>query len=316
MKKLILALIWLTFSFSYSQNENVKKTEVDVNSLIKGTLFYAENTEKKPNLVILIAGSGPTDRNGNQKATGENNSLKFLAESITDQKTSVFSYDKRILQQLKMGTVDEKSARFDDLLTDACDVFNYFKSQNTYGKIYFAGHSEGSLVGMVASNTAKANGFISLAGPGRPIDVVLAEQIAKNASILEEDSKVIIAALKRGETVKITNPFLTSLFRESVQPYLISWMKYNPQEEIQKLVDYYQDLLLDTIILPISVESKIGKEKLIDNGFVNGYIKDGMRDTQYENAVYILFKPENLDKFRVFLDGEYERTKSIIDELQ
>jgi esterase/lipase len=235
MKKLILALIWLTFSFSYSQNENVKKTEVDVNSLIKGTLFYAENTEKKPNLVILIAGSGPTDRNGNQKATGENNSLKFLAESITDQKTSVFSYDKRILQQLKMGTVDEKSARFDDLLTDACDVFNYFKSQNTYGKIYFAGHSEGSLVGMVASNTAKANGFISLAGPGRPIDVVLAEQIAKNASILEEDSKVILAALKRGETVKITNPFLTSLFRESVQPYLISWMKYNPQEEIQKL---------------------------------------------------------------------------------
>ena len=58
----------------------------------------------------------------------------------------------------------------------------------------------------------------------------------------------------------------------------------------------------------------IGREKLIDNGFVNGYIKDGMRDTQYENAVYILFKPKNLDKFRVFLDGEYERTKSIIDD--
>lgn len=58
----------------------------------------------------------------------------------------------------------------------------------------------------------------------------------------------------------------------------------------------------------------IGREKLIDNGFVNGYIKDGMRDTQYENAVYILFKPENLDKFRVFLDKEYERTKSIIDD--
>ena len=58
----------------------------------------------------------------------------------------------------------------------------------------------------------------------------------------------------------------------------------------------------------------IGKEKLIDNGFVNGYIKDGMRDTQYENAVYILFKPKNLDKFRGFLDAEYERTKSIIDD--
>jgi hypothetical protein len=58
----------------------------------------------------------------------------------------------------------------------------------------------------------------------------------------------------------------------------------------------------------------IGREKLIDNGFVNGYIKDGMRETQYKNAVYLLFKPNNLDKFKVFLDSEYERTKSIIDD--
>jgi hypothetical protein len=58
----------------------------------------------------------------------------------------------------------------------------------------------------------------------------------------------------------------------------------------------------------------IGKEKLTDNGFVNGYIKDGNRDVQYENAVYLLFKPDNLDKFRDFLVGEYDRTKSIIDD--
>jgi len=58
----------------------------------------------------------------------------------------------------------------------------------------------------------------------------------------------------------------------------------------------------------------IGKDRLLDNGFVNGYIKDNKRDIQYENAVYLLFKPENLDKFRNFLDNEYERTKSIIDD--
>lgn len=58
----------------------------------------------------------------------------------------------------------------------------------------------------------------------------------------------------------------------------------------------------------------IGKDKLMDNGFVNGYIKDVKRDIQYENAVYLLFKPEDLDKFRNFLDNEYERTKSIIDD--
>lgn len=58
----------------------------------------------------------------------------------------------------------------------------------------------------------------------------------------------------------------------------------------------------------------IGREKLIDNGFVNGYIKDGRKDIQYENAVYLLFKPNDLDKFRHFLDSEYEKTKSIVDD--
>jgi hypothetical protein len=59
---------------------------------------------------------------------------------------------------------------------------------------------------------------------------------------------------------------------------------------------------------------KISKENLKENGFVNGYVKDGRRDVQYENSVYVLFKPENLDKFREFLDKEYERTKAIIED--
>jgi hypothetical protein len=58
----------------------------------------------------------------------------------------------------------------------------------------------------------------------------------------------------------------------------------------------------------------IGKERLVDNGYINGYIKDGRKEVQYENCVYLLFKPENLDKFREFLDNEYERTKSIVDD--
>jgi hypothetical protein len=58
----------------------------------------------------------------------------------------------------------------------------------------------------------------------------------------------------------------------------------------------------------------IGREKLMDNGFINGYIKDGRKEVQYEGCIYLLFKPKDLDKFRDFLDLEYERTKSIIDD--
>jgi hypothetical protein len=59
---------------------------------------------------------------------------------------------------------------------------------------------------------------------------------------------------------------------------------------------------------------KINRENLLDSGFINGYIKDGRKDVQYEGCIYLLFKPDNLDKFRDFLDGEYERTKQIIDD--
>ena len=59
---------------------------------------------------------------------------------------------------------------------------------------------------------------------------------------------------------------------------------------------------------------KISKENLNENGFINGYIKDGGRDIQYENSVCVLFKPKNLDKFREFLDKEYERTKAVIED--
>jgi hypothetical protein len=58
----------------------------------------------------------------------------------------------------------------------------------------------------------------------------------------------------------------------------------------------------------------IDRTKLKDNGFVNAYIKDGRNDVQYENSVYLLFHPKNIDRFKVFLDDEYERTKSIVDD--
>jgi len=58
----------------------------------------------------------------------------------------------------------------------------------------------------------------------------------------------------------------------------------------------------------------IPKDALKENGIINGYVKDGSREVQYENCIYLLFQPNNLDKFREFLDSEYERTKAVIDD--
>ncbi len=59
---------------------------------------------------------------------------------------------------------------------------------------------------------------------------------------------------------------------------------------------------------------KVPKDALRGNGFINAYIKDARKEDQYKGCVYLLFKPENLDKFREFLDNEYERTKAVIED--
>ncbi len=229
MKNLILLFITF-FTISIFSQESV---DITINPLIKGTLIYTKDQMYKTNLVIFIAGSGPTDRNGNQKGM-VNNSLKFLAEGIMDTKTDVFRFDKSIIAQIASGKIDETKSSFQNNIDDVLDIIKYFKANYTYKKIIIAGHSEGSLVGMLASN-GTVDGFISLSGAGRSADFILEEQIAKQMPDVKDEVHTDLELLKKGQTFENKNPNLAMLFRASVQPYLISWFKFNPQVEIKKL---------------------------------------------------------------------------------
>ncbi|RDI58278.1 alpha/beta hydrolase [Flavobacterium glaciei] len=237
MKKYLLVFLILFTTLGHTQTETATKSfnkeEIAINPLLNGSLYSPLKQNKKTNLVILIAGSGPTDRDGNQKGL-TNNSLKYLSEELTKNDIAVFSYDKRIFTQMKSGTVNEATLTFDDFITDATSVLLFFKNQKKYNKIIITGHSEGSLIGMIAAN-GNADAFISLAGAGRTIDAVLVEQITKQAPFLKEETQKNLDILKSGKTFELKNPMLASLFRESIQPYMISWIKYNPQIEIAKL---------------------------------------------------------------------------------
>ena len=234
MKNFFFILLLLVSVTVFSQENKTTSQEIEVNSLIKGTLFSPEKVSKKTKLVILIAGSGPTNRSGNSTMGGINNSLKFLAEGLTQNGIAVYSYDKRIFAQMITKTVDEKTLSFEDFINDTKDVITYFKSQKKYSKINIAGHSEGALIGMVASLN-NADGYVSLAGAGRCIDEVLLEQLGKQSPKLKDAAQDGFVSLKEGKTFENKNPMLASIFRESVQPYMISWIKYNPQVEIKKL---------------------------------------------------------------------------------
>lgn len=98
------------------------------------------------------------------------------------------------------------------------------------------GHSEGSLIGMIAAEKTDVSGFISIAGVGKSADKLFEEQLTgKLSAQLLEESNRILDSLRNGKTVSNINPNLMVLYRPSVQPYLISWMKYDPAIEIGKL---------------------------------------------------------------------------------
>ena len=234
MKKLFYVLLLIASTTAFSQNTSGFTTEnIAVNSLLNGTLYAPIRQNNTTNLVILIAGSGPTNRDGNQIGL-TNNSLKLLAESLVKNGIAVYSYDKRIFAQMATGKLDEASLSFDNFIDDATAVVIYFKNQKKYHSITIAGHSEGALIGMIAAN-GNADAYISIGGAGRPIDEVLLEQIGKQAPFLKEEVGKNLATLKSGNTFELKNQMLASLFRASVQPYMISWIKYNPQYEIKKL---------------------------------------------------------------------------------
>ena len=223
----ILFLLFPCILLSQTTDKNGK--DISVSPMVDGTILVPSTTEKPP-LAILIGGSGPIDRNGNQQMM-KNNSLKFLAEALYDNDIAVFRYDKRIVKQIKDRTLNEESIHFDDFIKDAIDVIEYFKRSKAFSKIYVIGHSQGSLVGMIASQN-RADGFISLAGAGQEIDDVIVDQLEKQAPGLKDNARESFDDMRANGVAVNYNPGLASIFRPQIQPFLITWMNYNPQTEI------------------------------------------------------------------------------------
>ena len=231
MKHYLIIAICLVSTIGFSQVKTYSEEELSITKWIDGTLL-TPNDNDKPDLAIIIAGSGPTNRNGNQNFL-KNNSLKKLALGLTENGIATFRYDKRIVKQILKNNVD-KDMMFDDFVTDASAVLDYFIKKNHYSNIYVIGHSQGSLVGMLSAQD-KADGFISLAGAGNNIGDVLIEQITNTAPIFAEDTKRVVNSLKEGKTTTDFPVALSSVFNADLQPFMMNWMSHNPTEILKTL---------------------------------------------------------------------------------
>src|SRR6266540_252025 len=211
---------------------------------ISGTLVVPSVAGKMP-VVLIIAGSGPTDRNGNTTMLpGKNNAYRMLADALAAEGIASLRYDKRGIGESRAGGGSEANLRFDMYVDDAAGWIAQLRSDTRFSRVAVAGHSEGSLIGMLAAGKAHADAFGSIAGVAHRASDVLRDQLRPQIGAMPDlwqGSDAILKSLEEGVVVDSLPPAiqgvpaLASLFRRSAQPYLISWLKYVPSQEIAAL---------------------------------------------------------------------------------
>ena len=223
-------------------------------SVLKGTLEVPKVTAKVP-VVLLIAGSGPTDRDGNSVLiAGKPNYFKLLDDQLVAKNIAVLRYDKR---GVGASTTSKKQEELvlEDFAEDASACIKFLKNDPRFSKIIIAGHSEGALIGMIASSKEKPDAFISLAGPGLPLDEILKRQFKE--ALKAEDLKTglqLIDSVKSGFQVNTKhNPVFESVFSAKLYPFVHSLLQYNGSKELKKLK-------IPVLIVQGSTDLQVGQE--------------------------------------------------------
>lgn len=194
-----------------------------------GSLLAPQGARSGPAL-LLIAGSGPTDRNGDSTVPGVRPAnLKLIAEGLAAAGVPSLRYDKRAIGKSAPAMLREADLRFDIAVDDAVLFARLLKAQPGVTCVILLGHSEGALIAALAAQKMETCGVIEVSGAGRPLGIVLREQIAarNTPAPLMAQIEAALAELEHGRTVA-NIPGLEALFRPSVQPYLISQLSIDP----------------------------------------------------------------------------------------
>ncbi|SHJ28219.1 hypothetical protein SAMN02745751_02173 [Dethiosulfatibacter aminovorans DSM 17477] len=250
-------------------------------------------------IVLIIAGSGPTDRNGNTPILkGRNDSLKLLAEELEKKGISTFRYDKRTAGISRKSYLNH-DIRFDDFISDAISAVEYLKEEG-YEKIYLLGHSQGSLIAFEAACELEVDGLISVCGPSESIDAVLEKQLG---NAFKQDS-IEIKVINNLREEKITTEGVENIpmFNVENQKFLLSWIEYSPVESIK-------DVNCPLILIGGTMDSQVSTEDieklLIANPESDSMVIHGM------NHVLKVVSSEKED-IKTYTDPSYPVSKELI----
>ncbi|MNQ36364.1 Alpha/beta hydrolase family protein [compost metagenome] len=202
---------------------------------LHGSLMLPATAQPAP-VVLLIAGSGPTDRDGNNPAGGNNDSLKRLALGLAERGIASLRYDKRGVAASRAVAPREEQLSVEAYVADAVAWGQLLKTDPRFSQLILLGHSEGALIATLAAVDAGADALVSVSGIAHPLGTVLREQLqGRLPPLLAAETETILRELERGHTVAEVSPKLRVLLRPSVQPYLISLLRQRPAEAFAQL---------------------------------------------------------------------------------
>lgn len=180
---------------------------------------------------VIIAGSGPTDRDGNSPIGVSGGVYRQLAEGLAERGIATVRYDKRGIAASTAAATDEASLTFDTYIDDAKAWAALTAEKTGAPCVWLLGHSEGALIAQAAAaDNPGVCGLVLLSPVGVRANVELRRQIEpKLPPAVKPEVDHIMSELEAGRTVSDTPPYLAALFRPSVQPYLISYFVVDPQ---------------------------------------------------------------------------------------
>lgn len=188
---------------------------------------------KRTPVVLIIPGSGPTDRDGNSPLGLIAEPYRLLAEALAGKGVSSVRIDKRGMFGSKAAIADPNKATISDYATDVHNWAATIRKRTGVHCVWLLGHSEGSLVALAAAQQPDGIcGVISVSGAGRKLSDVIREQLRSNpanAPLLDQ-AMAAIDKLEKGQHVDVTgmNPALLRLFAPQVQDFFIDEIHHDP----------------------------------------------------------------------------------------
>lgn len=212
----------------------VEVTVAGPQGALAGTLL---DPGKDAPAVLMIPGSGPTDRDGNNPLGVKGGVYRQLAEALAAKKVATLRIDKRGMFGSKAAIADANAVTIGDYAADAHAWVDMVRAKTGRRCVWLLGHSEGALVALqAAQNPTGICGLVLVAGAGRPLGEVIRAQLRANpanAPLLPQGEAALdqLEAGKRVPAAAIPAP-LQPLFNERVQGYLIDMFQHDPAKLI------------------------------------------------------------------------------------